>query len=461
MTRSLFLRGLALVYFFAFLSLLPQITGLIGEKGILPAAGYLQHIRSAIGSGAYLAFPTLAWFNSSDTFLFAMAWAGIVFAAALFFRLVPFVSLVALYVLYLSIVVAGQTFFGFQWDALLLETGFAAVLVTPFGLRPDYSTPTSPVGVWVLRFLVFRLMLESGLVKLLSGDHTWRDLTALTFHYETQPLPTPIAWYAHHLPTLVHQMSALGVFAIELAVPFLFFMPRPFRRTGAWITIVFQLLIAATGNYTFFNLLTIVLCIPLFDDRPLRAEPAIRWPWVSIPVAAALAIVGLLQLLGMAGLPAQLPEPLASINDRAQAFQVVNRYGLFAIMTTSRPEIVIEGSNDGGEWKEYEFKYKPGTVSRPLPWVAPYQPRLDWQMWFAALSNHENAPWFSSFVLRLLEGSPEVSALLAWNPFPDKPPRFIRASLYDYRFSGAERRSTGDIWSRRYLGEYFPVVGLR
>jgi hypothetical protein len=283
----------------------------------------------------------------------------------------------------------------------------------------------------------------------------------LNFHFETQPLPTPAAWYAHHLPETVLQLSVLAIFAVELAAPFLFFMPRRLRRTGAWITIVFQILIAATGNYTFFNLLTIVLCIPLFDDRPLRGGVPIRWPWLSVPVAATLAILGLLQLAGMAGIVRTLPEPVASINDRAQIFHVVNRYGLFAVMTTSRPEIVVEGSNDGMDWQEYEFKYKPGAVNRRLPWVAPHQPRLDWQMWFAALSNHQDSSWFSFFVARLLEGSPDVISLFAANPFPDQPPRYIRATVYQYNFTGAERRTTGAVWTRRRLGDYFPPVALK
>jgi hypothetical protein len=452
--RSLFLRGLALVYLIAFLSLLPQMSGLIGERGILPAHDYLEAVRTQFGPSAYQSFPTLAWVNSSDAFQKVMAWSGIVLAVALFAGVLPFPAVIGLYILYLSVVTIGQEFFSFQWDALLLETGLAAVLVTPFGIRPDYRAPTSPVGMWVLRLLVFRLMLESGLVKLLSGDPTWRGLTALNFHYETQPLPAPPAWYAHHLPDFIQKICVIGVFAVELAVPFLFLMPRRPRIAGAWITIVFQLLIAFTGNYTFFNLLTIVLCIPLFADLDFRKDPRIRWPWVSVPVAVMLAGLGLAQLLMMLGVLRTLPQPLS-------AFHAVNRYGLFAVMTTSRPEIVIEGSDDGETWKPYEFKYKPGDVHQPLRWVAPHQPRLDWQMWFAALSSHQDAPWFSNFMLRLLEGSPDVLALLAANPFPDKPPRFVRATAYDYKFSGIERRTTGAIWTRNYLGEYFPVVSIR
>jgi hypothetical protein len=451
MTRSLFLRGLALVYFIAFASLIPQILGLIGEHGILPA------IELA---------PRVMFLPVSDTFLSVLPWAGMAIAAMLFFRIVPMAAVVGLYVLYLNIAGIGQDFFGFQWDALLLEAGFAAILVTPFGLRPRYSNrSTSTIGIWVLRFLIFRLMLESGLVKLLSGDLTWRNLTALTFHYETQPLPTPLAWYAHQLPESLQKISCVGMFGVELIVPFLFLMPRRLRILGAWITIAFQLAIALTGNYTFFNLLTIVLCIPLFDDKHLygilrRAVPTAeraprRWLWATIPAGMLLIAVGALQLLSMVGIVGEAPELFPSL-------AIVNRYGLFAVMTTSRPEIVIEGSDDGIEWKAYEFQYKAGDVAEPLRWVAPYQPRLDWQMWFAALTRRENAPWFSRLIERLLEGSPDVLNLLGNNPFPGKPPRAIRASLYDYQFTDAStRHATKAVWTRRLLGEYFPPARLR
>jgi hypothetical protein len=260
-------------------------------------------------------------------------------------------------------------------------------------------------------------------------------------------------------------LSCAGVFLIELLIPFLFLMPRKLRIIGAWITITFQLIIALTGNYTFFNLLAILLCIPLFDDQHLRGvlrrraspmESAPRqWRWATIPLGTFLIALGALQLLAMTAVVDRAPEPFPEL-------AIVNRYGLFAVMTTSRPEIVIEGSDDGVEWKAYEFKFKPGDVARPLRWVAPYQPRLDWQMWFAALGPHESSPWFSRLVLRLLQGSPDVLRLLATNPFPDRPPRLIRATLYDYHFSdAATRRSTGAIWTRSLLGSYFPAVRLR
>jgi lipase maturation factor 1 len=425
--RSLFLRGLGVTYLLAFLSLVPQIIGLVGEHGILPVQTY------------------------SDTSLLLMCWSGALLAAGLIFGLVPVPATIGLYVLYLLLDLAGQDFLSFQWDALLLEAGFAAILLAPFGFRPSYSQQPSTLALWVQRLLIFRLMLESGLVKLQSGDPAWRGLAALDFHFETQPLPTPAAWYAHHFGGTAHKVMTAGVFFVELAVPFLFLMPRRLRITGAWITIVFQLLIAITGNYAFFNILTIVLCFTLFDDQHLRRfiparirekageRVSMMRPWR--PVVAVVSVV-----LIFFGITGERPQSL-------RPFQVVNRYGLFAIMTTARPEIIIEGSDDGAEWKAYEFKFKPGPG-----WVAPYQPRLDWQMWFAALGSYQENPWFEALMVRLLEGSSDVVGLFRTNPFPDKPPRFVRALVYDYHFSG---RGSGEWWTRELLGNYFPMASLK
>ena len=254
MARSLFLRGLAVVYFIAFISFLPQINGLIGSNGILPIQKYLDGVHSEYGARAYLYLPTVAWLNSSDLFLHLLTWAGIVLSIALLVGILPLATVIALYVLYLSIDTAGQTFFSFQWDSLLLEAGFAAILLAPPGFRPSYTDPPPRMAIWLFRFLIFRLMLESGVVKLLSGDPTWRNLTALNYHYETQPLPTPPAWYFAHLPGFMQKVSVASVFGVELAVPFLFLATRRLRRIAAVLTIGFQLLIAFTGNYTFFNM---------------------------------------------------------------------------------------------------------------------------------------------------------------------------------------------------------------
>jgi hypothetical protein len=456
--RSVFLRGLALIYLVAFASLLPQIHGLIGSQGILPAHDYLESLRADYGQSVYTLYPTLAWLNSSDAFLSGMVLAGIVLSLLLFLRAVPLPATIGLWILYLSIDTVGQVFYSFQWDALLLEVGFAAILISPWGWRPSYSTPVSRVGQLVLTFLIFRLMLESGLVKLLSGDPTWRNLTALKYHYETQPLPTPMAWYANLLPLFIQKVSVVGVFTVELIAPFFFWVKYRWAKTIAVLmSIALQILIAVTGNYTFFNLLTILLCLFVLAGKSAQRTPVI----VSI-VGIALITLGGLQLLTLTGILPRLPEPIGWVNFQAETFHVMSGYGLFAVMTTTRPEIVIEGSDDGQQWKPYEFRYKPGDVNRRLSWVAPYQPRLDWQMWFAALSNYRDNPWFSQLIVRLLEGEPAVTGLLANNPFPGKPPRLIRAVTYDYHFTDwSTRRRTGAIWTRSYIGEYFPQVSLR
>jgi len=472
-TRSVILKGLAIVYLIAFLSLIPQLSGLIGAHGILPTGEYLDTIRTQTGLERYWLLPTLAWMNSSDMFLQALCWTGCGLAIALFMDIASLTSLFGMFVLYLSIVSIGQDFLSFQWDILLLEAGFAGMLLAHRALLPRNARSPGVIGIWVIRFLVFRLMLESGLVKLLSGDPSWRSLTAMSFHYETQPLPTPLGWYAHQLPASFHKFSNGGVFAVEIFAPFLFLMPRRLRIVGAWITIVFQSLIAATGNYTFFNLLTIILCVSLFDDRHLqifipatfRPASAPELPAKNYPAllaGALLILIGFLKLAAMTGALNGVIAPFSALMEPAETLHVVNNYGLFAVMTTSRPEIIVEGSEDGKVWQAYEFKYKAGDVHQPPHWVAPYQPRLDWQMWFAALGGYRQTPWFHLFMQRLLEGSPDVLSLLAKNPFPDKPPRFLRATGYEYKFTTMEeRRITGDWWTRTYMGLYFPEVRLK
>jgi lipase maturation factor 1 len=332
------------------------------------------------------------------------------------------------------------------------------------------------IFIWLLRFLLFRLMFMSGVVKLASGDPTWSNLTALDFHYWTQPLPTPLAWFASQMPLWTKQLSTLIMFFIELVVPFTFFMPRRIRFIGAWLTIFLQLTIILTGNYTFFNWLTIALCILLFDDDALRRwfpghfRDILQARASAIKRAAAVVLAALLVFLGgiqVARLldqrinPRNLPTPLAELTRRTSAFHLSNGYGLFAVMTKTRPEIIVEGSNDGEEWLPYTFKFKVGDVYRAPPIVAPHQPRLDWQMWFAALGSYQNNPWFVSFVRHLLLGSPEVLALLESNPFPDNPPAFIRARLYQYRFSDSEARAAdGAWWMREDAGIYLPAVSL-
>ena len=345
-------------------------------------------------------------------------------------------------VLWLSLCSVGQDFFSFQWDILLSEAGFLAIFANAARVR-----------IWLFRWLLFRLMFFSGAVKLLSGDATWRGFTALTYHYYTQPLPTPLAWYMQQLPVWFHKTSVGFVLAVELAVPFLFFAPRRVRHVAGWITIALQVLILLTGNYTFFNFLTIALCMWLF----VEPEPDCR---TSREVTVGLgALVGALSgLLCLQLFSVPLPPGGETALRVADPLRIVNSYGLFAMMTTTRPEIIVEGSDDGVTWLAYEFPYKPGNVDRPPPIVAPYQPRLDWQMWFAALGGYRNNRWFENFVLRLLQGEPSVLRLLSYNPFPKAPPRYIRARTYLYAFTRFGDRAW---WAREESGMYLPAVRLR
>jgi lipase maturation factor 1 len=470
--RGWFFLLLGLVYFSAFASLAVQVPGLIGADGITPAARLLDVARHELGSGAWLRFPTLFWLGSGDAMLRAVPIAGAALSLLLVLGILPALAAPLLWIGYLSLVTVGGEFLSFQWDGLLLEAGFLAMLLAPRGLRPLGRAPSPPpVVLFLFRWLLFRLMFASGAVKLLSGDPAWHTLRALEYHYETQPLPTVIGWYAHHLPAAVQHASAAAVLAIELAAPFLIFFPRRARHLGASVLIALQVLILATGNYAFFNLLTIALAVLVFDDRafasrrgapvgvPAVAPRAARERRGLRPAAIALLVVSLAHWWGSFLGWGTLPPPARSALATLAPWNLVNGYGLFAVMTTSRPEIVVEGSADGVHWRAYEFRWKPGDPARPPRWVAPYQPRLDWQMWFAALGSYGRTPWFGAFLARLLEGSPAVLALVGTNPFPDTPPRYVRATLYDYRFTDlATRRRTGAWWRREERGPYAPVL---
>ncbi|HET9794559.1 MAG TPA: lipase maturation factor family protein, partial [Thermoanaerobaculia bacterium] len=312
------------------------------------------------------------------------------------------------------------------------------------------------------------LMFSSGAVKLASGDRAWRSLTALRFHYETQPLPTSIGWWAHQIPGSFQTISAVLLFAVELVAPFFFFAPRRLRNGALLSTAALQILIGLTGNYAFFNALTLALCLLLVDDQTLGRKnpvaddgPARSRRPVLTAAAAIVLFLGVVQMAEILFPRARATAALASAASAAEPFRTVNGYGLFAVMTTTRPEIVVEGSADGRAWTPYPFRWKPGDVSRRPRFVEPHQPRLDWQMWFAALSDVRQNPWFVGFVHRLLEGDRDVIRLLAADPFAGHPPRFVRAELWNYRFTDrATRRKTGAWWSRTRIGEYLPPVSL-
>jgi lipase maturation factor 1 len=465
-TSLLFLRLLGAIYLVAFVSFGVQAVGLIGSHGILPVTDFLRGVHDYLGVSAYWNTPTLLWVNSGDVFLKLVWIAGVCLSLLLLFGANARVVRLGLFVLYLSLDTAGQVFMTYQWDALLLEAGFLAVFLG-----------SEVVIVRLFRWLLCRLMFLSGAVKLLSGDPTWRNFTALPVHYQTQPLPTPVAWYFYQLPAWFQRASMGFLFFVELVAPLLVLAPRRIRLFAAFAITLLQVLILLTGNYAFFNFLTIALCLFAFDDAaltgvlprrilgwlsssPKAKQRPVVWRAVCTAVASLVLFTSGFEMIGE--FSGRHWRPTDAVIRMIAPFEIVNSYGLFAVMTTSRPEIIIEGSRDGVTWLAYEFRYKPGGLTRHPPWVEPHQPRLDWQMWFAALGNYRTDPWILQFLERLLEGSPQVLGLLLRNPFPDAPPRYIRAQVYDYRFTTAdERKVTGEWWHREWKGIYVPELSLR
>lgn len=434
-SQWLFLRLMALTYFLAFWSLYIQVLGLYGSRGILPISTY---------SDAVLKNGTIAGMILS-------------FVAAIGVYPAPFFLL--LYLLYLQYHKKGGDFLSFQWDILLLETGFMTVF---------YAIQTPPTYPMVVLFWVFlfRFMFSSGIVKILSRCPSWKTFTAMDVHYETQPLPNTVAYYMHQLPGWFGKFSQWVCYFIELVVPFFIFTPMPIRCAAFVLLVLLQILIMLTGNYAFFNGLTIVLCIPLLSDGYLPDLPhGMALPasyWTGIPLAFFAGIFIVLNLIQFADLYFDLRHIQRYLRKWLSPYRLLNHYGLFAVMTTKRNEIVIEGSEDGENWKVYEFKYKPGDLKKRPKQVAPHQPRLDWQMWFASLRSFRHEWWLQNLFVRLMEGSPEVLDLLETNPFPEKPPRYIRAQFYEYHFTTlAEKRRTGDWWKRTYLGEYSPMFKMK
>lgn len=503
--RRWFLRMLGVTYLVAFVSIWVQVDGLVGSNGMSPVSQFLPAVRHQVGLDAYFLLPTLCWFDSSNTFLHFLCGGGVVLSLLLIFGVAPALSLVVLFVFYLSLTVAGQVFLNFQWDVFLLEAGFLSIFLAPWRLWPRdlllwpasavpttatsaIVSPVSRAGLFLLKFLLFKLMLMSGVVKLTSGDDSWgwvnhsfhwSALTALDFHYWSQPLPTVFGWWADKTPEWFKHFSVAFCLAVEIIAPFFIWAPRRPRLVAAGLMIFLQLVIALTGNYCFFNLLTIALCLLLIDDAAIGrsmearapASPASLHPpnarliMSRLSTYAAIAVIVVTfpinaWLIFSAFKPQSRPPGwLANFYEQLEAFRIVNGYGLFRVMTKDRCEIVIEGSTDGINWAPYEFKWKPGDVKRAPGWCAPHQPRLDWQMWFAALGTPQQNPWLIGLIVRLLEGSRDVTGLLAHDPFPDKPPNYIRAMFYRYRFTNIEEhRQTGVWWKRQELREYLPTI---
>jgi len=471
----LFVKLLALIYFAAFSSLAVQITGLVGFNGILPLAEFLDYIYQNNGVIAWLYKPMLFWFDSSDFSLLAAAVMGCAVSLLLLFGFKPVWSLIVLFVLYLSLFHAGQTFLLFQWDTLLLEAGFLAIFLNG---RPSHLL------LFMFHYLLFRLRFMSGVSKISSGDPSWANLTTLNYYFETQPLPHAGAWYFHQLPEWILQSGVVLVFFTELIVPFFIFLPRKFRITAAAITILMQLIIIVTSNHNWINLLTIVLCLFLLDDEILRKilprrlclyfldEPfsdekkaggsnrKTRCHY-ALPVFSFIIMLSSVTAFSsmVSGVP--VPGELNKLTTVVRSWGLGHIFHVFPNMQTERHELQIEGSDDGVEWKVYQFKYKPGALETKPAFIIPHQPRLDWMIWFVPPRPQEMKHWFDGFLMRLHEGSPQVIDLLEHNPFPDKPPRYLRVQVYQYWFTTTEERiETGNWWKREYLGQ-FPYVRAR
>lgn len=475
-----FLRGLGLVFLIALVSFWVQLEGLVGERGVSPAEPFFAAVERQVGTARWWLLPTLSWLFPSAAALHWMCGLGVFLALGLVLNVAPAWCLTGLWAIYLSLCAAGQVFYQFQWDILLLEAALLGVFLAPWRLWPGPRALSAPprLALWALWLLLAKLMIQSGVVKLTSGDPTWRDLSALTFHYESQPLPLWTSWYAHQLPLWWQKFSCATIYAIELGAPLLIAFGPRCRLLAALALASLQVLIAATGNYTFFNLLSLLLCLALLHERHF---PGLLKSWLQ-PAETAPGWRERLRLAGFAPLalvivlllPVQVidcspprsrreaPLGLGQMRSALQPFRSFSSYGLFRVMTKGRHEIVLEGTVDGRSWQSYELPYQPGDPARRPRLVAPHQPRLDWQMWFAALGRIEHNPWLGGVLQRLLEAEPAVLALFAKDPFHGERPRQVRAAFFKYRFTTAEERAqSGEWWAREFVGYYVPEVGLR
>jgi hypothetical protein len=521
--RWLFLRGLGLIYFSAFYSLVFQIRGLMGPSGILPAGDYLEAVARQFGGSRFWFAPTLLWIASGDHMLTAICWVGMIAAVLLVLNVWPRATLLVCFVCFLSFVAAAEDFSGYQSDGMLLEAGFISLFFAPAGLWPALgrSSPPSRASLFLLQWEWFRIYFESGIVKLASGDPEWRNFTAMDEYYQNGPLPTWVGWYAQHLPHWFHAFTTGATLVLELGLVFMLFFPRRIRLVCFFIVTAWQIPVILTANYTFLNYLVLLLGFLLLDDRfCLRAIPA-HWRArvaaklqqenlaapesdtttqpasfvdeaagepAATPVQAEsdlpreqpartpsrlhafaafrLALVSVMLLWIFYATTAQLvlmlfphlPLPVSPIA-ALDPFRVANRYGLFAVMTRGRYEIEFQGSDDGQNWKAYPFRYKPQELAAKPRIYAPYQPRFDWNLWFASLGSWRENLMVVSTEERLLEGSRDVLALFAGNPFPGSPPKEMRAMLWQYWFTSlAEKRATGLWWRRELIGLYAPVM---
>jgi lipase maturation factor 1 len=494
--RWLLLRALAAIYFSAFYSLLFQVRGLIGPQGILPASQYLDAVTHALGPLRFWFAPTLLWLSSSGAMLMALCWIGLLASLAALFNLWPRLSFFLCFVCFLSFVAAAGDFSGYQSDGMLLEAGFLALFFSPKGLRPGWgaSSPPSRASLFLLQWEWFRIYFESGMVKLLSGDTEWRNLTAMDEYYQNGPLPTWVGWYVQHLPHWFHLSTAAATLLLELVLVFMLFFPRRVRIIGFLIVTPWEIGVILTANYTFLNYLVLALGVLLLDDRMLhRFVPKFMRPPVlesvedSLPetepplsvftppsrkparnhvAALRMAVTAVLltwiayaTTAEMILMPLRsLPLPLSPVR-ALEPFRIANQYELFAVMTRGRYEIEFQGSNDGQTWTPYPFRYKPQALNERPGIYAPYQPRFDWNLWFASLGDWRQNNIVPYTEERLLANDADVLTLFRSNPFAAAPPKYVRAVLWQYWFTSmSEKRATGNWWRRSLLGLYAPVL---
>jgi lipase maturation factor 1 len=519
--RWIFLRALAAIYFSAFYSLLFQVKGLIGPKGILPAQQYLTAVGEQIGVTRYWFAPSLYWISTSSAALMAFTWIGLAAAVAAFLNLWPRLSFLICFTCFLSFVAASSVFSSYQSDGMLLEAGFLSLFFAPRGFLPGWGAddPPSRASQFLLQWEWFRIYFASGMVKLLSGDMEWRNFTAMDEYYQNGPLPTWIGWYAEHLPHWFHAATVGGTLALELGLVFMMFFPRRVRLICFFIVTPWEIGVILTANYTFLNYLVLSLGFLLLDDKFLLRLVPPRWrpgekevqPTEPVHIQSAqeeqpLSILtvgdvaqigsesnadksgsrrgGLVKRFGfywwtvslafsvvmltwvfydttaeMIGLPLRkLPVPVGPIA-ALDPFRIANQYGLFAVMTRGRYEIEFQGSDDGQNWTAYPFCNKPQAINEAPRIYAPYQPRFDWNLWFASLGGWRQNDIVPLTEERLLLGSPDVLSLFRSDPFPQIPPRYVRAVMWQYWFTSIdEKRRTGHWWRRQYLGLYAPEL---
>jgi len=466
------------IYASAFLILVRQGPALIGAHGILPATEYLDRVSTVLHSrsAGFWQLPSLFWLSTSDAWLQGCAWLGLLGGLAMLAGWSNAPLLAVLWALYLSFSHVGQIFYGYGWDSLLCETGFLAIFLAP-ALRPrelDAKSPPSAIVVVLFRWLSFRIMFGAGLIKL-RGDECWTNLTCLAYHYETQPNPGPLSHLFHAAPLWFHKLGTLFNHLVEVIAPFGVFGPRPARLLAGGLIIAFQTILILSGNLSFLNWLTLVIAFACFDDHALlRLVPAKRHESVRQRVASLSEVtrsrarrvvsIALALVIGTLSLNPimNLLSPRQAMNASFDPFNLVNTYGAFGSVSRERYEVIIEGTNSttldaNSVWKEYQLPCKPGRVDRAPCWITPYHYRLDWQLWFVPLSPEYQRRWFLSLTHKLLRGDDAVLALFSENPFPTRPPHFIRADFYRYEFAPLGGHDT---WRRSHAGQYLAPVSL-